>query len=143
MKHLTAIWFCLLTALGFSQTIQLETFATGFSNPVEMAHANDNRLFVVEKSGIIKVVTPDGSVNATPFLDISNLVGSGGERGLLGLAFSPDYNTSGKFYVNYTDNTSSNTPNTIIARYTVSNNSDIANSQRRNFTKLPTALQQS
>ncbi len=127
MKHLTTLWFCLLAALGFSQTIQLETFATGFSNPVEMTNAGDNRLFVVEKSGIIKIVTPDGSINATPFLDISALVGSGGERGLLGLAFSPDYSSSGKFYVNYTDNSSTNTPNTIIARYTVSANPDVAN----------------
>ena len=103
MKHLTILWFCTLTLLGFSQTIQLETFATGFSNPVEMTNAGDNRLFVVEKSGIIKIVTPDGSIKATPFLDISALVGSGGERGLLGLAFSPDYSSSGKFYVNYTD----------------------------------------
>ncbi len=127
MKHLTILWFCLLTALGFSQTIQLETFASGFSNPVEIAHTNDNRLFVVEKAGIIKIVNPDGSVNATPFLDISSLVGSGGERGLLGLAFSPDYSSSGKFYVNYTDNSSTSTPISTIARYTVSANPDVAN----------------
>ncbi|NJX14599.1 PQQ-dependent sugar dehydrogenase [Tamlana crocina] len=127
MKNLTTLGFCLLTILNFSQTIQLEPFASGFSNPVEIAHANDNRLFVVEKAGTIKIVNPDGSINSTPFLDISNLVGSGGERGLLGLAFSPDYSSSGKFYVNYTDNSSTNTPNTIIARYTASANPDVAN----------------
>ncbi|MFL1011350.1 PQQ-dependent sugar dehydrogenase [Flavisericum labens] len=128
MKNLsTTLVFCTLCFIGLSQTVQLETFASGFSNPVEIAHANDERLFVVEKSGIIKILNPDGSINATPFLNISNLVGSGGERGLLGLAFAPDYSASGRFYVNYTDNTSTNEPNTIIARYTVSENPNIAN----------------
>src|SRR6056300_989814 len=109
MKNLsTTLVFCTLCFIGLSQTVQLETFASGFSNPVEIAHANDERLFVVEKSGIIKTLNPDGSINATPFLNISNLVGSGGERGLLGLAFAPDYGASGRFYVNYTDNTSTN-----------------------------------
>ncbi|UKM64561.1 PQQ-dependent sugar dehydrogenase [Flavobacteriaceae bacterium GSB9] len=131
MKNtLVSLVFYTLSFLGLAQTVQLETFASGFTNPVEIAHANDNRLFVVEKSGIIKILKPDGSVNSTPFLNISNLVGSGGERGLLGLAFAPDFATSGRFYVNYTDNSSTNEPNTIIARYTVSANPDVANTDQ-------------
>uniref|UniRef100_UPI00404875A7 PQQ-dependent sugar dehydrogenase n=1 Tax=Mariniflexile sp. TaxID=1979402 RepID=UPI00404875A7 len=111
----------------FSQTIEIQNFATGFSQPVEIVNAGDNRLFVVEKTGVIKIVNNNGTINPTPFLDISALVGSGGERGLLGLAFAPDYSTSGRFYVNYTDNSSTTQPKTIIARYTVSANQDAAN----------------
>ena len=60
------------------------------------------RLFVVEQGGRI-VVVRDGRVLRTPFLDISSRVVSGGEQGLLGLAFAPDYASSGRFYVDYTD----------------------------------------
>lgn len=126
MKRLHFIFtFNFFILFGFSQTIELQSFATGFSQPVEIAHAHDSRLFIVEKAGVIKIINSDGTVNSTPFLDISSIVGSGGERGLLGLAFAPDYATSGRFYVNYTDNSSTSEPNTIIARYTVSANPDI------------------
>ncbi len=60
------------------------------------------RLFVVEQGGRI-VVVRDGRALRTPFLDISSRIVSGGEQGLLGLAFAPDYPRSGRFYVNYTD----------------------------------------
>jgi len=108
---------------GFSQTIQLQSFGPTFSNPVEIINAGDSRLFVVEQAGIVKILHADGTVNTTPFLDIRTLVTSGGERGLLGMAFAPDYNTSGRFYVNYT-NTSGNT---VISRYELSANPDVAN----------------
>lgn len=124
--HLLIIFYC-FAFFGFTQTVELQSFGPSFSNPVEIANAGDNRLFIVEQAGIIKILNANGSVNSTPFLDISSLVGSGGERGLLGLTFAPDYATSGRFYVNYTDNTSTTEPNTIIARYTVSTNPDIAN----------------
>lgn len=106
-----------------AQTVSVEVFKSGFNSLVEIAHAGDERLFMVEKSGIIKILNPDATTNTTPFLDISNLVLAGGERGLLGLAFAPDYSTTGRFYVNYTNNSG----NTVIARYTVSANPDIAN----------------
>jgi len=85
------------------------------------------RLFIVEKQGRIKVLNlKTGVVNATLFLDIDAIVGGGfttiDERGLLGLAFHPDYQSNGFFYVNYTNNSS----DTIVARYTVSGNPDIA-----------------
>lgn len=60
------------------------------------------RVFVVEQAGRIRVVR-DGRILARPFLDIRRLVTSGGEQGLLGLAFAPDYRSSGRFYVYYTD----------------------------------------
>ena len=114
--------------IGFSQNIELQNFASDFTDIVEITNAGDSRLFVVEQAGIIKILNNDGSVNATPFLDITSLVRSGGENGLLGLAFPSDYATTGRFYVNYTDNSSSNT-NTIIARYTVDlvNSPNVAN----------------
>ncbi len=60
------------------------------------------RLFVVEQAGRIRVLV-DGRVRARPFLDLRDRVGAGGERGLLSLAFAPDYASSGRFYVDYTD----------------------------------------
>jgi glucose/arabinose dehydrogenase len=61
-----------------------------------------HRLFVVQQGGAIKVVR-DGKVLATPFLDLKDKITSGGERGLLSMAFAPDYASSGLFYVDYTD----------------------------------------
>ncbi len=111
---------------AFSQpSISLESFGTGFSSPVSIKNAGDDRLFIVERGGVIKVLNADGSVNTVPFLDIDNLVLSGGERGLLGLTFHPDYTNNGYFFVNYTNNSG----HTIIARYSVnSTNPDVANS---------------
>lgn len=99
-----------------SQTITLEVFASGFSNPVDMKHAGDDRLFVVEQGGIIKILNADGTTNTTPFLNISSDVSGGSEQGLLGLAFHPDYDTNGYFYVHYTDNGG----DTQVSRFTVS-----------------------
>lgn len=107
-----------------AQTIVLQPFASGFNAPVAMAHAGDERMFVVQQGGLIRIVAPDGSIAATPFLNISSLVVSGGERGLLGLAFHPQYETNGYFYVNYTR---SGDGATVIARYTRSaSNPDLA-----------------
>ena len=82
----------------------LRQVVTGFSLPVEIASANDgsNRLFVVEQGGRIRIVQ-NGAILATPFLDISSgVISAGGERGLLGLAFHPDYANNGAFYIFYT-----------------------------------------
>ncbi len=99
-------------------TIGFERVATGFSDPVDIASANDgtNRLFIVEQRGVIRILNSDGTVETTPFLNIDPLVSSGGERGLLGLAFHPNYSSNGYFYVNYTDNSG----DTRVVRYTVS-----------------------
>lgn len=104
----------LFSGIGFSQTIDLEVFAGGFNAPAEIVNAGDNRLFVVEQGGRIKILNPDKSVNETVFLDISGLITFGGEQGLLGLAFHPDYATNGYFYVDYVNTDG----NTVIARYT-------------------------
>lgn len=114
---------CSFSLLCFPQTIELQSFATGFLNPVEITHASDGRLFIVEQAGIIKILNTDETINPTPFLNISSKVGNGGERGLLGLAFDPNYNITGRFYVNYIDNLG----NTVISRFNVSSNPDISN----------------
>ncbi|WP_412476953.1 PQQ-dependent sugar dehydrogenase [Flavobacterium sp. TBRC 19031] len=118
----------LLGLLGLSvsaQTINLQSFAAGFSSPVEIAHPdNDARLFVVQQSGLIRILNPNGTINTTPFLTLtSSTILSGGERGLLGLAFHPNYATNGYFYVNYTR---AGDGATVIARYSVSSDPNIA-----------------
>lgn len=127
MKKIVLLGITLLGFVGFSQTIALQSFATGFSSPVEITHpVNDSRLFVLQRFGLIKILNADGTTNATPFLDVSSLIstGPGNERGLLGLAFHPDYATNGYFFIDYT-NTSGNT---VIARYSVNaSNPSIAN----------------
>lgn len=122
-NKLSLIIFLLTITFSFSQDVGAELFATGFSSPVHIQSAGDDRLFIVEQAGRIKILnTVDGTTNATNFLDITSIVGSGGERGLLSLAFDPDYTTNGFFYVNYTNNSG----NTVIARYSVSTNPDVA-----------------
>jgi len=103
--------------------VTLVPFASGFDTPVAMAHAGDSRLFVVEKAGTIHIVQSDGTVLGTPFLDITTLVSTGGEQGLLGLAFHPNYGSNGFFYVHYTDTAG----DTQVSRYTVSGDPNVAN----------------
>ena len=87
-------------------TIQLSPVATGLSSPLFVTNAHDgsNRLFIVERGGVIKVLQP-GSSTPTTFLNITPTVLSGNERGLLGLAFHPQYQINRRFFVNYTRQT--------------------------------------
>ena len=97
--------------------IKVEPVVTGLSNPVDITHAGDGsgRLFIVLKGG--RIVIFDGAqVLSPPFLDITSLVSSGGERGLLGAAFHPSYVGNGFFYLSYTDAAG----DSVIARYSVS-----------------------
>jgi glucose/arabinose dehydrogenase len=124
MKKLLLLGLTLISSSLFSQTIAVQSYATGFTNALELTHpANDTRFFVVQQGGLIRIVNANGTVNATPFLNLSSLISTGSERGLLGLAFHPNYATNGLFYVNYTNTSGS----TVIARYSVSANPDIAN----------------
>lgn len=87
--------------------VVLEPVATGLVSPIHVTHAGDGsgRLFVVEQSGVIRVIDANGLRLGTPFLDITAKLPTLGaffdERGLLGMAFHPDYETNGKFYVRY------------------------------------------
>lgn len=98
--------------------VELVPVASGFSSPLDIRQAGDGsgRLFVVEQGGKIKIIQ-NGSVLGTPYLDISSLIVSGGEEGLLGLAFHPSYSTNGCFYVNYTTTRLNGTLQTVIAEY--------------------------
>ncbi|MAE07394.1 MAG: cadherin [Bacteroidetes bacterium] len=110
---------------SFGQQVYLNLFATGFSDPVDIANAGDSRLFIVEQAGKIKIIDEGGNVNPVPFLDITSIVIDGGERGLLGLAFHPDYINNGYFYINYTSQSTGG--DTQISRFKVSSgNPDIA-----------------
>ena len=101
----------------------LESFASGFTRPLYVTHAGDGsgRLFVVEQGGMIWVLQ-DGQQLDTPFLDVSDRVspealGSGySERGLLGLAFHPNYAENGVFFINYTDRNGTS----VTSRFSVS-----------------------
>lgn len=126
MKAKLLILAFLFSQFSISQTVDIVSFGTGFTNPVEITHANDSRLFVVEQGGAIKILNANGTVNASNFLTLTSAtLISGGERGLLGLAFHPDYATNGYFYVNYTR---AGDGATVIARYSVSTNLNSANS---------------
>jgi glucose/arabinose dehydrogenase len=97
-------------------TLRAVQVASGLSNPLYLtAPTGDNRLFVVEQPGRVRIIR-GGALLAQPFLDITAKVLSGGERGLLSIAFHPRYATNGYLYASYTDLAG----DTKIERYTVS-----------------------
>ena len=118
-------------------TLQVEfvPVASGFTNPLDIQQAGDGsgRLFVVEQGGRIQIIQ-NGSLVGTPYLDISSLIVSGGETGLLGLAFHPSFSTNGCFYVNYTTTRLTGSLQTVIAEYRAapasSNTVSVATEQR-------------
>jgi hypothetical protein len=111
-------------AAAATPELALEAFASGLDRPVAIAHAGDGsgRVFVVEQEGRIRI--HDGTqLLPDPFLDISGEVSCCGERGLLGLAFHPDYPDNGWFFVYYTDLAG----DTVVERFGVSGgDSDLA-----------------
>jgi glucose/arabinose dehydrogenase len=99
----------------------LTTVGSGFASPILVANAGDGsgRLFVVEQGGRVRTLA--GGAAGTPFLDIHTRVKSGGEQGLLGLAFHPEFETNGKLYVNYTR---ADDGATVIDEYRVTSDPD-------------------
>lgn len=98
--------------------VALAPVADGLRKPVYLTHAGDERLFVVEQDGRVRIIH-NGRLLPDPFLDISEMVSTdGSERGLLGLAFHPNYAQNGYFYIVYTNKEG----DTEISRYTVSAN---------------------
>lgn len=105
-----------------TRSITLQQVGGRFRNPVHLASPpGDPRLFIVEQAGRI-IVVKNGTAASEPFLDISSRVKSGGEQGLLSMAFHPDYRRTGQFFVNFTDNKG----DTRVERFTVSSNPDVA-----------------
>lgn len=94
-------------AVGPSISVFLEVVAQGLTAPLYLTHAGDGsgRLFIVDQIGLIRVIDGSGQLLAAPFLDISSLIPTLGtffdERGLLGLAFHPDYANNGRFFIRY------------------------------------------
>src|SRR5688500_11762029 len=117
--------FSALLAISFVATtwappvlaqLQTHIVATGLDRPLfATAPQGDSRLFIVEQGGQIKVLQ-NGTVLPTPFLDLSDSVNTEGERGLLGMAFDPNFASNGRFYVDYIDR---NSLNTVVATYQV------------------------
>ncbi|MCB9851179.1 MAG: PQQ-dependent sugar dehydrogenase [Phycisphaerales bacterium] len=104
--------------------LRVALVASGLNSAVSLAAPPDdyNRLFVCEQNtGRVRIIK-NGVLLETPFLDIGALASSGGERGLLSIAFHPDYANNGYFFVDYTDNSG----DTVIARYSVTIDPDLA-----------------
>jgi len=114
----------LLPAAPAAAAVAPVLVVSGLSAPLRVAApAGDfERLFVVEQGGRIRVVK-NGVLLGTSFLDLSARISAGGERGLLGLAFHPEYYRNGRFFVNYTDPSG----NTVVSEFGLSSNPDVAN----------------
>ena len=141
MKSLRAVRCLLAAALlclscPLLAAIQLvPVVSSGLSSPVFVGNAGDgtNRLFFLEQGGVIRVLQP-GSSTPTVFLDLHTKVVAGGEQGLLGLAFHPQYAANGRFFVYYTragDGT------IVIAEYKVSDNPNVADPAETVLLTIP------
>jgi glucose/arabinose dehydrogenase len=131
MRYLLLTAILTIAACGDGATdpspgVQAVQIADGLVNPLHLtAPAGDDRLFVVEQAGRIRIIR-DGALLAEPFLDVSASVNFRDEGGLLGLAFDPEYATTGRFWVNYTQHTDGAT---VVQRYVVSDDPDVADPQ--------------
>ena len=115
--------------------IELEVVVSGAGFPIDLdAPVGDDRVFIAYKNGVVRV-WEDGALLPTPFLDISSSVLDSGEQGLLGLAFHPDYENNGLFYVDYSE---TGTRDSIVAEYEVSSgNPNVADpSTRRELLRV-------
>jgi glucose/arabinose dehydrogenase len=103
-------------------SIRLDVVAAGLESPLDVTAADDGsgRLFVAEQVGRIRTVR-DGALEATPFLDITDRIAAGGERGLLGIALHPDFPTDPRVFVDYTDLDG----NTVVSAFTPTLDADV------------------
>src|SRR3989344_2765616 len=99
-------------------------FITGLQNPTAMAFAPDGRLFVTEQAGAVRIITPEGQLLPTPFLVTTNMR-SDEERGLLGIAFDPDFVNNNYIYIFYTENSLG----ARLSRFTANGNTVVPNSE--------------
>lgn len=114
--------------------LDLQPVVSGLANPVHLtAPAGDSRLFIVEQPGRIRVVK-GGQLLATPFLDITAKVKSGGEQGLLSVAFDPQYAANGFFYVYYTSQPNGDL---VVERYGGTVGADLANAAATPVITVP------
>ena len=120
--------FLVCGASGLRAQLRLRPHASGFSSPVAFVQDPADRgvQFVVQQNGRVRVVR-NGAVLAGDFLDLSAAIVSGGEQGLLGLAFPPDTLTSGRLFVNFTNRSG----DTVVARFRRAGNGVIADPASR------------
>ena len=106
------------------------TFVSGLSEPTAMAFAPDGRLFVAEQGGKLRVVK-DGALLSEPFVDLTDITDSTGERGLLGVAFDPNFSTNKYVYVYHTlKGTSKREPRNRVLRFTAKGDRAVAGSKK-------------
>jgi len=114
---LTVFLLCLWVAAASPAAAQVKAavMVSGLNSPLEFVQdpSQPTVHVVVEQGGVVRVVQ-NGTLIAQPFLDLSAAISTGGERGLLGLAFAPDYASSGRVFVNFTDPAG----HTVVARFT-------------------------
>jgi glucose/arabinose dehydrogenase len=115
MSRRLSLLLLFLATAAVAQDVVLQPIASGLDQPVALTHAGDTRLFITQQTGTVLIYDALG-LRTTPFLDIRSLVLSGGERGLLSVAFHPLYRDNGFFFVYYTNRNGDNN----IARYKVS-----------------------
>lgn len=130
-KFIFLIQSIFLTLLLQAQLqVKLVFFSAGYSSPVGIENCGDSRLFIVQQTGQIIISDSLGNRRSTPFLDLTDRISTGIERGVLGLAFDPAYKANGFFYVNYTDKNG----NTQVSRFSVK--SGLPNQADKNSEKL-------
>ena len=129
MRFVGALFALMLVAASPARAqLQGQIYASGFTSPVAFVQNPTDRAvqFVVEQGGRIRVVR-NGAVLATDFLSLAGSISCCGERGLLGLAFAPDYASSGRFYVNFTNTAG----DTVVSRFVRSSNPLVADVSSR------------
>ncbi len=128
--------FLLAASLQAQSLISADAVLSGMNAPVAITNAGDQRMFITEQAGRIRIVdfsTNPPTLKATPFLDIQTIVRSGGEQGLLSVAFDPHYATNGFFYVYYNNLAG----DIVIASYSVSADPNVANPTETPLLTIP------
>jgi len=140
-----SLLFPVLLLLSVSATAQIPADVelqavpgiSGLDSPLGLKHAGDGsgRIFIVEQGGTVRVIDATGSLLTTPFIDVSSLLTSGGERGLLDIAFHPEYAVDGAggeglFYLHFSSDGESidgtETGDTVVAEFSVTGDPDVA-----------------
>ncbi len=113
-RTLAGCLLLLLTAAPAAAQLRSTIYLTGLTSPVGFVQDPSNATvqYVLEQGGLIKVVQ-NGTVLPTPFLNLTSAISTGGERGLLGLAFPSNYGATGSFWVKFTNPAG----NTVVARF--------------------------
>ena len=123
-----------------STSLSITLLASQLTSPVALAHCGDERLFIAEQPGVIKIFHKD-KLLSSPFLDISDRVITDkgySERGLLGIAFHPDYNTNGRFYLYYSAESSNKNSDhkSVLSEFTVSGDPDKALTEEKKILEI-------